>query len=959
MRNPRAWAWPTRMARATALIAFVSMVTSGPPSRADQCTAPQIHTTDDSFVFPSFDPVMADVLANDRHSHGLPMSVVIDGVQTPEGLGALEVNPDSTVTYHRPAGFQGVFRFTYRTTVDDGGSQTSAPVSASLNLWEFDNLPAHHRPDSRDDTIVVPEGSTAHHITAAQLLANDTDLDPGQTDLLIVDPSTLGSPLRGNLVVDLVDPASGGLVQLSYLPGSDFFLEGWDQFTYQAVDPDGLSGLATVHLFLEGWTGPPNAPPTAADHLFEIPQSTRTFLSWASLLDGSSDPDGDWLTVQLLSEPDPAVTRQWIVEDGGVVWQPETSFLGAASFEYQVFDGEDASAPATVTLDVKTIIDPPTAGFDGPFVVPKHGRLFLHLEDDPSTPEIEPNLFGNDRSYIPDSDLVPIVLAFGQPSHGRLDFCCDGRGFWYIPDDGYSGTDSFWYTVGDANFRHATAKVRLDVQHLGGPDPPPTRAVSGSLLASSLDETAFLWSDLMAWAEGTNLRLRTLFPEGLDPIPLPHGQIEILSPGYDYGGSELPPAEHEGAVVYHNTSVPPANDWDSVDYEIVRADDLSSDIGTSELRAPDPAGNYNAYNDLIRTVEGRTSNAWYNLLLDNDQLSALPGTDPYIDPVFLSRPRVGAFTHLTGHGGVAYRPPPGFVGVDSFTYRVVDRNHIAPDVVARVVVVVEPGAPIPQYDLAQTFQGQAIEIDVLANDGDRNGDPLHLVAVTRPPTGQTILVGSGADGRVLYTPEADFIGVETFGYTVADPDGNEASNAVEVTVIPNDPPVAVARSFCDGLHCRFDATESSDDLGIASYSWALDPGGPQTGSDSEPEILLDLPAAGEYTLTLTVTDLGSRSAQVSTAFSADPEQPGDPPIAHFTYECSAHATCTFDASTSADDVEITEYQWDFGDQIRRIGKVQTYTFLTPDGQHAVTLAVRDASNQVSTYTTTLTPSSPQ
>lgn len=144
---------------------------------------------------------------------------------------------------------------------------------------------------------------------------------------------------------------------MSYLPTADFFIEGWDEFTYQAVDPGGLAGLATVFLFAEDWSGPPNTPPTAVDHVFEIPQATRTFIPWTALLDGSSDPDGDWLTVNLLSEPDPAVTHQWMVEANGVVWKPRVQppFIGAATFTYQVSDGEDVSLPATVTLDAMVI----------------------------------------------------------------------------------------------------------------------------------------------------------------------------------------------------------------------------------------------------------------------------------------------------------------------------------------------------------------------------------------------------------------------------------------------------------------------------------------------------------------------------------------------------------------------------------------------------------------------------
>ncbi|MCB1057762.1 MAG: tandem-95 repeat protein, partial [Acidobacteria bacterium] len=773
------------------LVLLTALGSTGPVSAANQCIASQPQPQADDFLFNTLDAAMVDVLGNDGHSLGLPLTVALGSVQTPEG-GTLELNPDATFTYRRAANFRGRFDFTYQ--VSDGHTTVhDIPVSVGL-FADLTNLPASHRPSPLDDTVIVPDGSTGHAIAAADLLANDSDPDAGDTELLIIDPATLGAPLRGSLSVDQVDPATGGVVQLTYEPAADFFSAGWDTFTYEVADPSGLVATATVHLFAEGWTGPPNTPPTAVDHLFEIAQGTRTFIPWAAILDGSSDPEGDWLTVVVLTAPDPTVTRQWVVEEAGVVWQPEPTFIASTTFTYQVFDGEDLSAPATVTLDVQVNTTPPTAGYDGPFLVPKYGRLFIYFEDPGGG---EPNLFGNDSSPIPNAELIPVQLAFGSPAHGRIDFCCDARGFWYIPDDGYEGTDSFWYTVAinDLSQRHATAKVRLDVQHLGGPDPPVTTAVGEFLQASPLGETAVLWSDLLANDQGTNLRFLTLIPEQVSPIVLPYGEIEVLSPGFDYGGPEAPPAGYEGALVYTNVEVPPVPELDQVDYRIYRPDDLSSGRATLFL-AVDPFDNYIAYNDLVHTVEGRTTNAWFNGLLANDTLSGVSGADPTIDPTFLSQPRVGRFTHLKGVGGVSYRPPPGFVGVDSFTYRLVDRNGLAPDLVARVVVVVEEGTPVPLDDTASTFQGLAVEIDALANDTDPNGDPLHLVSVAPPPAGQAVIVGSGAGGRIVFTPDAAGSGPVSFGYTVADADGNQASATVQVDVVANEPPVAVAEVFC-------------------------------------------------------------------------------------------------------------------------------------------------------------------
>lgn len=101
-----------------------------------------------------------------------------------------------------------------------------------------------------------------------------------------------------------------------------------------------------------------------------------------------------------------------------------------------------------------------------------------------------------------------------------------------------------------------------------------------------------------------------------------------------------------------------------------------------------------------------------------------------------------------------------------------------------------PEAPVANPDLAETDEDTPITvIPVLANDTDPNGDPLSIVGT---PTAENGTVGVNPDGTLSYTPNLDFNGVDTITYTITDPDGNEATSTVTVTVNPvNDGPVAV------------------------------------------------------------------------------------------------------------------------------------------------------------------------
>ena len=82
--------------------------------------------------------------------------------------------------------------------------------------------------------------------------------------------------------------------------------------------------------------------------------------------------------------------------------------------------------------------------------------------------------------------------------------------------------------------------------------------------------------------------------------------------------------------------------------------------------------------------------------------------------------------------------------------------------------------PIARDDTAQTRVDRPIDIDVLLNDTDPNGDVLVVAAVE--PTGGDGIVQIAPDGRsVQVSPAAGFTGTITFGYTITDGRDGSAS----------------------------------------------------------------------------------------------------------------------------------------------------------------------------------------
>jgi len=100
-----------------------------------------------------------------------------------------------------------------------------------------------------------------------------------------------------------------------------------------------------------------------------------------------------------------------------------------------------------------------------------------------------------------------------------------------------------------------------------------------------------------------------------------------------------------------------------------------------------------------------------------------------------------------------------------------------------------PSAPVAVADTATTDEDTDVVIDVLANDTDPDGDTLTVTTVTDGARGTTSVVG----GQIIYVPDPDTNGVDTFAYVVDDGTGRTATASVIVTVTPvNDPPTAAA-----------------------------------------------------------------------------------------------------------------------------------------------------------------------
>jgi hypothetical protein len=92
-------------------------------------------------------------------------------------------------------------------------------------------------------------------------------------------------------------------------------------------------------------------------------------------------------------------------------------------------------------------------------------------------------------------------------------------------------------------------------------------------------------------------------------------------------------------------------------------------------------------------------------------------------------------------------------------------------------------APTANPVSATTTENQPVVINVVANDSDGGSPPLTVTSVTQPSNGTAT---NNGNGTVTYRPNNNFVGTDSFKYTVQNGCGKTATGNVTVTV--NAPP---------------------------------------------------------------------------------------------------------------------------------------------------------------------------
>ncbi len=254
----------------------------------------------------------------------------------------------------------------------------------------------------------------------------------------------------------------------------------------------------------------------------------------------------------------------------------------------------------------------------------------------------------------------------------------------------------------------------------------------------------------------------------------------------------------------------------------------------------------------------------------------LTGSDGDNDPLTFSVATQPSHGTLSGTApNLTYTPAANYNGADSFTFVVNDGTvNSAP---AAVSITVNPvnDPPLAADQAVTTSEDTAKAITLTGSDVD--GDVLSFTVLAGPAAGAL----SGTAPNLLYTPNANYNGVDSFTFAVSDGTANSMQATVSITVTPvNDAPVADAQAVTtaeDGA-ATIGLTGSDVDGNVLNFSVQSGPAhGTLSGAAPNLTYTPDANYNGADSFTFVANDGSVNSAPATVSITVTPVN--DAPVA--------------------------------------------------------------------------------
>jgi gliding motility-associated-like protein len=561
----------------------------------------------------------------------------------------------------------------------------------------------------------------------------DNDLGTDLAVVSITQPFFGTSTLEGNIV--------------TYTPNAGI-TDSSDFFFYVVQDTCGNydTTLVGVNILYDGL----NHPPTAGNDVAVTNPNSSVNIP---VLGNDSDPDGDTISITTIIPPvhGTATTNT----DGSITYTPNTDFTGVDCFEYIVCDNGGLCDTATVCVTVNGTGDlpnnPPVAEND-------------YYQTEQNTPVLTIPL-GNDID--PDGDSLIISIAT-PPANGNAAIDEIGN-IIYTPNADYSGIDYIEYIACDNGTPVLcdTAWVTIVIDEAPINNPPV-----------AVDDIAYI---------------------------LPTDTLNLIVTSNDYDIDEDP-------IIIVAIVNQPNNGIATIitDYVIgyipnpgfIGCDTLSYVIQDQVGGGTDTADVVICVSETLNNppvaVDDAAEATVFPIMIDFLGNDFDPDGDPITLVSIINGPQYGTIgleVTLTDTT-IAYIPPADTCGIsDTIWYIIEDSLGLTDTAIIVVSVPCLPSLPpVAVDDTVATTPNTPINIPVLDNDFDPNGDTIIIVDIsTNPQNGTAQIIN---DSTILYTPNTDFIGCDTFAYVITDGTGNDTA---QVVVCTGNPPVAVNDTVIDAV----------------------------------------------------------------------------------------------------------------------------------------------------------------
>ncbi|GAA5511055.1 hypothetical protein Rcae01_06568 [Novipirellula caenicola] len=672
-------------------------------------------------------------------------------------------------TFTPAASFTGPVTINFNVT--DGVIPSPISTTASLVVNAI-----NHNPAAVDDlfTSAVEDTPLTGNVLADNGSGADSDPD-GNTITSTLVPGS--GPQHGSVIL-------AGNGDFTYTPNANF--HGTDSFTYILSDGQGGTDTAVVSITVAAVN---DAPVAVNDHISTTQDIPVDFNAFGN----DTDVDGDMLTITeiestTISEAGNAFILGGEVQydpNGMITFVPTPGFVGVTSFTYTAADPSGAASTATVTISVvgAGAVNQLPVAVNDTFTTAEDTVLTGNLLDaNPTTADSDP-----------DGDTLTTALL-STPSKGSVTILANGD-FTYTPFANQNGSDSFTYRLSDGRGGNATGTVNITIDPVNDA-PVAIDAVFGvAENAMNGDSVDFYFSQatdidgddlLFSISDGDTNPANDVFA-----IDASTGEITVLNGSLlDY---ETQATYDLTVTVTDNASPTPASTTATVRINV-------SDINEVPVANDDTV---NGINTAVHAFDVRVND--FDVDGDNLTVTMINGASVTF-PASIPLPGVGTLD-LVGPGNFNFTPNAGYTGSSTFTYTVSDGTLIdtatvtlnitsgntAPVANTDSYTVNEDGVLIANDPDGTLTPGNPGDNGVLFNDIDADGDTLTPVLLTPPSNGTALLL---ADGRLTYTPNANFVGTDSLTYRLLDGRGGSAIGTVNFTVVEtNDAPQVTASTF--------------------------------------------------------------------------------------------------------------------------------------------------------------------